>query len=323
MLFFGDALDAYQNWSDRANPTTIISDGPYGLGGRGGFVGDSRGTRNIAEWYRPHIEKWAEAATPETTLWFWSSELAWAKVHNVLEELGWEYRAANVWDKGMAHVAGRTNTKTLRQLPVVTEICVQYIRKPIFQGKDGAKFLAQQWLRNEWIRTGIPLSHANKACGVKNAATRKYLTADYAWYFPPPAVFEKLSDYANQHGSSEGKPYFSMDGKTILKANEWERLQAKFHCPAGVTNVWRENAVSGKERIKVDGKTLHPNQKPLKLMKLIISLSSDEGDAVWEPFGGLFTGCLAAQQLKRAYCGAEISPVMYKRGAERLNTLVH
>ena len=47
---------------------------------------------------------------------------------------------------------------------------------------------------------GCPFAKANEACGVKNAATRKYLTGDHLWYFPPPDVFQRLVDYANTHG---------------------------------------------------------------------------------------------------------------------------
>lgn len=34
---------------------------------------------------------------------------------------------------------------------------------------------------HEWQRAGLPLYKANEACGVKNAATRKYLTQDWLW----------------------------------------------------------------------------------------------------------------------------------------------
>ena len=37
----------------------------------------------------------------------------------------------------------------------------------------------QEWLRAEWRRTGLPWRAANEACGVSNAATRKYLTGDH------------------------------------------------------------------------------------------------------------------------------------------------
>ena len=47
--------------------------------------------------------------------------------------------------------------------------------------------------------------------------------------------------------------------------------------------------VRGKERIKADGKVIHPNQKPLALMRRLVKSCSDPGDVVWELFGGLCT----------------------------------
>ena len=66
----------------------------------------------------------------------------------------------------------------------------------------------QRWLRYEWGRTGLPFSKTNDACGVKNAATRKYFTKDHLWYYPPPKAFEKIAEYANKHGSEGRKALF-------------------------------------------------------------------------------------------------------------------
>src|SRR5437667_6637921 len=96
----------------------------------------------------------------------------------------------------------------------------------------------QEWLRHEWQRSGLPLHLANEACGVLNAATRKYLTADHLWYFPPVEAFEKLADYANRMGDPGGRPYFSIDGQQPISGCQWERMRAKFQCPVAVTNVW-------------------------------------------------------------------------------------
>jgi site-specific DNA-methyltransferase (adenine-specific) len=98
-------------------------------------------------------------------------------------------------------------------------------------------------------------------------------------------------------------------------------MRAKFKCPHGVTNVWDRNPVSGKERIRINGangKAVHLNQKPLDLMMMIIEASSDPGDVVWEPFGGLFTGAVAARQLKRRAFACEIDATYFQFGVARL-----
>ena len=129
---------------------------------------------------------------------------------------------------------------------VVTEVCVQYVKGARF-AVGGRDLPMQEWLRHEWIRSGLPLSEANEACGVKNAATRKYVTRCHRWYYPPADAFANLADYANRHGLPEGRPYFSQDGCRPLSGQEWGRLRAKFYCAVGVHNVWRE----GQPRVDV------------------------------------------------------------------------
>ena len=125
---------------------------------------------------------------------------------------------------------------------------VQYV-KPFRFRVGGNTLSMQDWLRQEWHRSGLTWRSSNEACGVLNAATRKYLTADHLWYYPPPEAFEKLATYANAHGRPEGRPYFSIHGNRPVTAAEWAKLRAKFNCSVGITNVWQHPRVSGLERI--------------------------------------------------------------------------
>ena len=310
-LHHGDFMQVSQQWPA---PTVIVADGPYGVSS---FPGDPVSHEDLPAWYRPHIACWSERALPETTLWFWSTEIGWASVHHVLVEQGWEYRSCHIWDKGVGHIAGNANSKTLRRFPVVTEVCAQYVRK-LQVRSNGSAITLKEWVRSEWERSGLPFYKANAACGVKNAATRKYLTKCHLWYFPPPEAFEQLARYANEHGRQEGKPYYSLDGVRPATAQEWSRMRAKFHCDVGITNVWREPAVRGGERIKNAYKCVHMNQKPLRLLEQIILASSDPGDVVWEPFGGLCSVAIAAVNTGRVCHSAEILLDYFTAARERL-----
>jgi site-specific DNA-methyltransferase (adenine-specific) len=312
-LFAGDVLSLYSRWP---RPTIIVSDGAYGVRG---FPGDPPTAESLVTWYEPHIAAWTQHALPSTTLWFWNTELGWATVHPALVRHGWEYRSCHVWDKGIAHAAGNSNTRTLRKFPVVSEVCVQYVRD-VRLPVGGVPVPLKTWLRHEWRRAGLPLQLANTACGVANAATRKYFTACHLWYFPPPEAFARFVAYANRHGDPGGRPYFSFDGKRPATAEEWAGLRAKFRCEPGVTNVWREPAMHGEERLKRDGRhvSIHANQKPLALLDRIVRASSDPGDVVWEPFGGLCSVAVAASRAGRLCCSAERSPTFYRLAVARL-----
>lgn len=307
-LYYGDSLLLYKNWN---RPKVIISDGAYGILG---FQGDTSNHIDIPNWYEPHVKKWAKFALPDTTLWFWNSEIGWAAAHPVLEKYGWRYVSCNIWSKGKGHIAGNVNTKKIRRFPVVTEVCVQYVREPQINNLS-----LKQWLRSEWLRTGIPLKRANDACKVKNAATRKYFDQGHLWYFPPKDAFEMLQSYANKYGKKSGFPYYSVDGIRPISGEEWVRFRSIFNCPYGYTNVWERSTVRGTERVTLKGKkkAVHLNQKPLDLMRLLIETTSLPGDVIWEPFGGLFSASLAAKSLKRRAFAAELDSTYFQYGVQR------
>lgn len=314
-IYCGDAIDLYGQWE---SPTVIVCDGPYGING---YPGDLVSVDGLSEWYEKHVVEWNKYATPRTTLWFWNTEQGWATVHPMLVKMGWDFKACHIWNKGMSHVAGNTNTKTLSHLPVVSEVCVQYVKKPYFTVEDDKVLTMKEWLRYEWGRTGLPFSKTNTACGVVDAATRKYFTKCHLWYMPPAEQFGKIAEYANLHGQESGKPYFSIDGNKPLSKEEWDLLKPVFNCPFGMTNVWEVKQLRNKERLKINQKAIHLNQKPLELIKAIIEMSSNTNDVIWDPFAGLCTTAVASSMLGRASYCAEIRPEVFDIATKRLSDL--
>ncbi len=323
-LFAGDVLHVYTSWPV---PALIVSDGAYGVRG---FHGDTVGPESLADWYLPHVEAWSAAAAPSTTLWFWNTEIGWATVHPILQANGWDYVELITWDKGIAHIAGNVNGKTIRRFPVVTEVCALYQRRMEIMSAEGPMSV-QRWLRYEWQRAGIPLYKANEACGVRNAATRKYLTQDWLWYWPPGEMMEKLAAYANRHGRPADWPYFSIDGEQVVTAKQWDSYRYVWNHRHGITNVWHRPPLHDDERLKgtlrraaprvykpSTGSAAHLNQKPLEFMETIVKAASKEGDVIWEPFGGLASASVAAVALGRKACVAETDPEFVKLARMRL-----
>jgi hypothetical protein len=324
LMHRGDALAAYGNWPA---PAAIISDGAYGVRG---FHGDLTGADGLIDWYRPHVEVWSRRAAPATTLWFWNTEVGWATVHPLLAASGWEYVQVITWDKGTAHIAGNVNGKTIRRFPVTTEVCAFYQRRFEIPGHGGL-MPVQQWVRHEWKRSGLPLAKANEACRVRNAATRKYLTQDWLWYWPPGEMIERLAAYASEHGAESGWPYYSLDGRATVTGKEWDALRYTWRHAHGITNVWPLAPLHGVERVKGTMKraaprvyrpsglsAAHLNQKPLQFMRRILHAATDRGDVVWEPFGGLASATVAAVEMGRFGCVAEIDHDFAEIAAQRL-----
>lgn len=70
--------------------------------------------------------------------------------------------------------------------------------------------------------------------------------------------------------------------------------------------------VSGAER------TAHPTQKSLKLMEEIISIHTNKGDTILDPFMGSGTTGVAALKLRRKFIGIEKSPEYFKIARNRI-----
>jgi DNA modification methylase len=65
----------------------------------------------------------------------------------------------------------------------------------------------------------------------------------------------------------------------------------------------------------------YPTQKPKKLLKRIISASSNPEDLVGDFFCGAGTTLIAAQELGRKFIGVDNNPNAYEICKERLNIL--
>jgi site-specific DNA-methyltransferase (adenine-specific)/modification methylase len=77
--------------------------------------------------------------------------------------------------------------------------------------------------------------------------------------------------------------------------------------------------VQGKERLKgLDGRAIHPTQKPEKLLEVIITASSDKEDIVLDPFFGTGTTGIVASRLMRRWIGIEINKDYFKIANKRL-----
>lgn len=67
---------------------------------------------------------------------------------------------------------------------------------------------------------------------------------------------------------------------------------------------------------------VHPTEKPLKLFKHFIEISSNEGDVVFDPFLGSGTTAVGAIELKRKYIGVELSQEYFKVAEDRIKNCV-
>lgn len=82
-----------------------------------------------------------------------------------------------------------------------------------------------------------------------------------------------------------------------------------------LSNVWTDiSPIVPWSKERVD----HPTQKPLAIIERIITIYSDEGDVVVDPFMGSGTSIVAAEKLGRRWVGCDINPDYVKLTEARL-----
>ena len=104
---------------------------------------------------------------------------------------------------------------------------------------------------------------------------------------------DKLPKFRNGVQVDENGKNIPKTGKMIFNWFTWER--------------------DGKEIPKI-----HPAQKPIKLLKQLIEIFTDEGDVVIDPCAGSGSTLLAAYELGRDAYGFEVSKEIYTKAKKQM-----
>ena len=95
----------------------------------------------------------------------------------------------------------------------------------------------------------------------------------------------------------ERLPKFRNDGKMIFNWFEWKRDNTKEY------------------------PKIHPAQKPVGVLKRLISIFTDEGDVVIDPCAGSGTTLRACLELGRSAYGFEVARDIYQKAQEQMLTI--
>ena len=142
------------------------------------------------------------------------------------------------------------------------------------------------------------------------------------WYFrnllvwyktnPPPRLSKTNYLFANEYIvyaiKERGKPSLST---------------FNFSTQSTMHNTFISGSLQGKERLREkNGMSIHPTQKPLAILKKLISVSSKEGDIVLDPFMGIGSTAVACKELNRNYIGCELNSKYVEWAKKRLNQII-
>lgn len=93
------------------------------------------------------------------------------------------------------------------------------------------------------------------------------------------------------------------------------------HGSAGGMGIWKVALCQGGERLKSDGESLHSTQKPLELLRRMLSVCTAQGDLVLDPMGGTCTTAVACKQMRRNFVVIEQIAKYAEAGRGRLKKL--
>jgi len=88
-----------------------------------------------------------------------------------------------------------------------------------------------------------------------------------------------------------------------------------------VRSDWTLPLCTGEERLKQDGKKLHPTQKPEALIARAILAASRPDDLVLDPFAGTGTTGAVAKRLRRRFVGIEREATYARAAEERIGAV--
>ena len=164
------------------------------------------------------------------------------------------------------------------------------------------------YLDGERIKAGLTPDQVNVACGFREKggmAGRHWFNASQ-FAMPTQKSYERIAN-ATGHFT---RTYESLRLEYESLRLEYEELRQQYEClrrPFSVTadvpytDVWTFPTVQS-----YSGK--HPAEKPLEMLKHIITASSRPGAVVLDCFAGSGNTLVAAKQLGRQYIGIDIDP---------------
>ena len=131
------------------------------------------------------------------------------------------------------------------------------------------------------------------------------------WDLPTEKTYNKLIDIFKIDKLDFFKPYEQLKTEYEAKRLEYEADRYTFNETQGKETVWAY-------KFREEKKTIHPTQKPVKLLEDIIKASSNENDIVLDCFMGSGSCGVAAVNTNRHFIGIELDKNYFEIAEKRI-----
>lgn len=194
-------------------------------------------------------------------------------------------------------VSGGCTTGAYGNNPVKKTNSVEYARKgKIFQFND-LEF--SDWLPDIY-RVMKKQTHCYIMINPRNLAKLQMSAEEVGFKFQQLIVWDKVS----------------VNTPNRYYLNGYELILMLSKRPArNINNMGTKNILRLKPKI---GNRLHPTEKPVELMKILVANSSSIGEVVLDPFMGAGTTGIACRELGREFIGIEIDQKYFEIAKKRI-----
>ena len=312
-LLPGDCLKVMGGIPD-GSVDMVFADPPYNIGKA---AWDK--VPDYMAWCSRWIAECSRVLKPNGAFWISHSKpLVLAKLSEMVAEHGRGLRNWVTWDKygeGVDHpqkgfLDGFTVTGTVRSWQPMAEYLIYHADEGEWTSqcdKDRGFIFEplRAYLAGERKRAGIDKADCNVACGFSHSAggMAGHWFGRSQWCLPTKEHYASLRRLFN----AKGGDYLRREYEDLRR--EYEDLRYTFNNPGKMSSVWQIPPA------KSNG---HPTPKPPELLRRIVMATTNEEDAVLDPFAGSGTTGEICSQTNRHFIGIEKDPKYFEMASKRI-----
>ena len=244
------------------------------------------------EEYLNWTDKWvseiARVSTPVGSLYIFGYFHMLCKIVPIVEKYEFKFRQDITISKGLKSISGRNTAKYQLFLTTTEHI--------LFFVKDNKKKI-KEFLLAKQREKGLTAKEINEKLGMKSnggGVWSLYTGNNILEQYPTEKLWHKLEEVLG----------FKMD---------YLNVRHVFNIEKGITDVWTDIDFYEERKIRI-----HPTQKPYKLIKRLVSASSNAGMSVLDPFMGSGTTAVVCKDMGRKWFGCEINKEYFELSKERI-----
>ncbi|ANW62858.1 DNA-methyltransferase [Mycolicibacterium tokaiense] len=187
--------------------------------------------------------------------------------------------------------------------------------------RTGSLYLHCDPTMSHYAKVALDTLFAEDAGGFLNEIVWSYRTggAGKRWFGRKHDVLLLYVKDVAAHTFNAGKEKSYLTHRYGFKNVEIHREPApdsRYYTMVGLRDVWSIDALRGNQAEALG----YPTQKPLALLRRIVTVSSNPGDLVLDPYCGSGTTLVAARELGRSWLGIDISATAVELTAQRVRS---